>query len=70
MKNWLVRGLLWCVALVAAFGFTLATTTSSGPVVAIPNWVPFGALALLFLGGSVLRRGLLDRAEALDGAEV
>lgn len=64
MKSWLVRGLLWSIVLVAAFGFTLATTASSGPVVAIPSWVPFGALALLFVGGTVLRRGLLDRAEA------
>jgi len=64
MKSWFVRGLAWSLVLVATVAFTFATTTSSGPVVAIPSWVPFAGLALLFVGGAVLRRSLLEQPEA------
>ncbi len=63
MKSWFLRGLVMSLALVATVAFTFATTTSSGPVVAVPSWVPFAAVALLFLGASVLRRSLLDSPE-------
>lgn len=63
MKSWFMKGLLWSLAVVATFAFTLATSTSSAPVVAIPGWVPFAGLVLLFLGWSVLRRSLLEQPE-------
>lgn len=63
MKSWFVRGLVWSLALVATFAFTFAATTTSGPVVAIPTWVPFAAVALVFVGSSVLRRSLLEQPD-------
>ncbi len=64
MKNWIVRGLVWSLVLVAAFAFSLATRSGAESVVAVPTWVPIAAVALLFLGGTVLRRSLVEQPEA------
>lgn len=64
MKNWFVRGIRRGLVVVAAFALTVvlaASSSEAGTGTSVPTWVPFAALALLFVGGSVLRRGLLDQ---------
>ncbi len=62
MKNWLVRGLVWTIAAFAAFALTLALTASAdGAAFDVPVWVPLAGMSLVFVGGTVLRRGLLDQ---------
>lgn len=65
MMNWFVRGLVWAVAGIAAVTFTVALTAGAdGAAFDVPVWVPFAGMTLLFVGGSVLRRGLLDENDA------
>jgi hypothetical protein len=65
MKSWFVRAVTWSVVGIAAFALTLALTAgSNGTGFDVPAWVPLAGLALLFVGGSVLRRALLDQNDA------
>lgn len=65
MLNWLVRGLVWAVVGIAAITFTLALTAGADSASSeVPAWVPFAGMGLLVVGGSVLRRGLLDDTDA------
>lgn len=62
MKNLFVRGLVWTIVAFAAFALTLAlSATAGGAAFEVPLWVPFAGMSLVFVGGSVLRRGLLDQ---------
>lgn len=62
MKTWFVRGVVWTVVGFAAFALTLALTASAdGARYEVPLWVPVAGVALLFVGGTVLRRELLDQ---------
>lgn len=62
MKNWFVRGLVWTIVAFAAFALTLTlSATADGAAFDVPVWVPFAGMSLVFMGGSVLRRGLLDQ---------
>lgn len=65
MKSSFVRGLVWAVVAIAAFVLVFVLTASSnGAGFDVPAWVPLAGVALLFVGGSVLRRGLLDQNDA------
>lgn len=60
MKSWVTLGLLGSLVMAGM----VATASSSAAVVAIPAWAPFLAVALVLLGGAVLRRVLLEQPDS------
>lgn len=62
MKNLFVRGLVWATWAFAVFAVTVVLAGTSGDAAfEVPLWVPVAGLSLVFVGSSVLRRGLLDQ---------
>lgn len=64
MKSWLVRVLVWTVVGFAAFSLTVTLSAADRSGVDVPVWVPFAGVALLVVGATVLRRGLLDQNDS------